>query len=95
MSDPAVSPKYAPLAAFLGGQSLSVTTVTLTLPEIEQVIGQPLPAAASTQTWWTARRGWDRQLRPWLVAGWRVVGVAMRTATPSVTCARVASASTA
>jgi hypothetical protein len=56
--------RYAPLVAFLQGLSPATTTVTLALAEIEHLIGQVLPAAASTKTWWTARRGWDRQLRP-------------------------------
>jgi hypothetical protein len=83
---------YAPLAAYLADQPASTPTVTLTLAAIEQVIGQSLPAGASTQMWWTARRGWDRQPRPWVAAGWRVAGVVMRMATPSVTFARVTAA---
>ena len=80
---------YQPLVDYLAGQPPSTPTVTLTLAEIEQVLGQPLPAAASTQTWWTAQRGWDRQPRPWLAAGWRVANVAMRGMPPTVTFARI------
>jgi hypothetical protein len=63
--------------------------VTLTLPEIEQVIGQTLPAAASTQTWWWGKQDRARP-RPWVQAGWRVADVAMRVMPPTVTFARVA-----
>jgi hypothetical protein len=83
---------YQPLVDYLAGRPPSTPTVTLTLPEIEQVLGRALPAGASTHAWWTAPRGWDRQPRPWLVAGWRVAGVAMRTVPPTVTFARVAAA---
>ena len=89
MRDPAVSPKYAPVATFLAERPRDTVTVTLTLSEIEQLFGQPLPAGAFTRAWWTARRDRDRQLRPWVVVGWRVVTTAMRTVPPTVTFVRV------
>jgi hypothetical protein len=83
------------LAAFLVGQPPRTMTVTLTLAEIEQVIGWPLPAAASTQTWWWGKQDRRRpQPRPWVTAGWQVVRVAMRTVPPAVTFARMALDST-
>jgi hypothetical protein len=85
---------YQPLVDYLAALPASTPTVTLTLAAIEQVLGTALPAAASTQIWWSTTRV-RQQRRPWLVVGWRVAGVALRTATPSVTFARVASASTA
>ena len=84
-----VAERYAPLAAFLRGQSPPTTMMTLTLAEIEQIIGQSLPAGASTQTWWSPTREGAR--RPWVAAGWRVAGTAMRIARPTVTFVRVTS----
>jgi hypothetical protein len=39
---------YAPLIAFLHVQARSTTTVTVTLAELEQAIGQSLPRSGST-----------------------------------------------
>jgi hypothetical protein len=90
MTDSAVPLKYAPLVTFLTARPWDTVTVTLSLPEIEQVIGLPLPAGAFARVWWTARRDRDRQLRPWVRAGWRVATTAMRTVPPTVTFARIA-----
>jgi hypothetical protein len=80
---------YAPLVAFLAAQPPTTTTVTVTLAEVEQVLGLALPASASTQTWWFGKHGRQRP-KPWVAAGWRVARVSMRTATSTVTFARVA-----
>jgi hypothetical protein len=87
MADPSASQLYAPLAAFLTALPLA-TTVTMTLPEIEQVIDRTLPRAASTRMWWQLRHDRERQ-RPWVVAGWRVSQTAMRVVPPTVTFARL------
>ncbi len=41
-------PKYAPLTRYLAAQPPGVSEVTLTLPEIEAIIGAPLPSQART-----------------------------------------------
>jgi hypothetical protein len=81
-------PKYAPLAMLLEERAPATTpSVTLQLAEIECRIGRPLPAGAWARGWWQSTHGSGRP-RPWVAAGWRVVGVAMRTVPPSVTFAR-------
>jgi len=93
MADRDAPPKYAPLAAYLTELAPTTMSVTLTLAEIERLIGDALPAAAWARSWWQIRqeRG---QPRPWRVAGWHVSGVSMRVAPSSVTFARVAADAT-
>jgi hypothetical protein len=84
-----VSP-YQPLADYLAAQPAATATITLTIAEVEAVVGAPLPAAVWTRTWWSkARPGRQREARPWLTAGWRVARLSLRTATPTVTFARL------
>ncbi len=59
---------YVPLAALLTSQPPATLTVTLTLAEIEQVIGRALPAAAWTRGWWQSTKDKGRP-RPWVAAG--------------------------
>jgi len=61
---------FQPLAAFLTAQPPATTAVTLTLAELAQLLGRPLPASASTRTWWGTRPS-SAQARAWLAAGWR------------------------
>jgi hypothetical protein len=77
--------KYAPLTAYLAARPVD----EVTLAEIEQIIGAPLPKSASQASFWTNRRKGLSEDRPWVAAGWRVAGVAMRTAAPTVTFARI------
>ena len=87
---------YQPLADYLAALAPETATVTLTLPEVEAVVGSALPASAWTQMWWSnARQGHWAEVRPWVAAGWRVSGTAMRSAPPTVTFARVGPDSTA
>ena len=65
-------------------------TVTLSLSEVETIIGEPLPPMAGTRVWWMGRRT-SRQSRAWGAAGWRVVSVAFRVAAPTVTFKRARS----
>ena len=62
--------RYQPLADFLATQPPETVSVTLTLAEIERIVGVPLPAIASTQAWWT-NYPTLRHARAWLAAGWR------------------------
>lgn len=63
--------KYIRLAAFLAGQPHSVDRVVMSLPEIEEVVGETLPQDARFPSWW---RNDQRKMhsRAWLAAGWRV-----------------------
>ena len=63
--------KYIRLAAHLASQPPDVERLILTLPEIEQIVGEELPPNARFPSWW---RNDDRRMhsRAWLTAGWRV-----------------------
>ena len=78
--------KYDPLATYLA--ALPSAEVTLTLGEIEAIIGAPLPASAWLRTWWANTLAFG-QGRAWLSVGWRVARASMRTVPPTVTFARV------
>jgi hypothetical protein len=82
--------KYDPLVAYLAG--LAVDEVTLTLPEIEQIVGALLPPSAYRPSYWT-RSTRALVARPWLRAGWLVVRWDLHARPPAVTFARVASES--
>jgi hypothetical protein len=87
---------YQPLTDFLAAQPPETVSITLTLPEVEVLVGTPLPVSAWARTWWSnARQGRWAEARPWVTAGWRVSRTAMRSATPAVTFARVGTDSTA
>ncbi len=79
--------KYEPLRRYLLAQSGE--TVTLTLAEIEAIIGTPLPASARRRPWWTNLR--DHQpmhMLAWWSAGWRASTVGLWSIPPSVTFVR-------
>jgi hypothetical protein len=80
--------KYVPLTAYLAARP--VDEVTLTLAEVEQIIGAPLPVSARQRNYWTNSRQGLFRVRPWLAAGWCVTTAAMRVLPPTVTFARVA-----
>jgi hypothetical protein len=63
--------KYIRLAAFLAGQSAETDRIVLTLPDIEEIVGETLPPNARFPSWW---RNDERKMhsRAWLTAGWRV-----------------------
>jgi hypothetical protein len=61
--------KYIRLAAFLAGQPKDIQRLVMSLREIEDVVGETLPANARFPSWW---RNDDRKMhaRAWLAAGW-------------------------
>lgn len=63
--------KYIRLAAFLAGQSGETERIVLTLPDIEEIVGESLPPNARFPSWW---RNDQRKMhsRAWLTAGWKV-----------------------
>ncbi len=84
---------YAPLATLLANQPLGTATVTLTLAEIEVVLGRAVPVSAWARGWWLGTKDKGRP-RPWVAAGWRVTQVSMRQVPPTVTFARASADST-
>ena len=65
-------PDYARLAAHLA--SLPGARVTLTLAQIEEILGEPLPLGAHIHPgWWSYAPGArNPQARGWSDAGWRL-----------------------
>lgn len=63
--------KYIRLAVFLAEQPAGVNEVSMTLHEIEEVVGAPLPTNARFPSWW---RNDEHRMhsRAWLTAGWKV-----------------------
>ena len=60
------------MAAFLADQPPDVHELTMTLTEIEELIGETLPSNARFPSWW--RNDQHRMhSRAWLTAGWQVV----------------------
>jgi len=83
------TPKYRPLAAYLAAQPADVAEVTLTLAELERVVGAPLSRGVAERAWWAnMRRMPSSQSRAWLGAGWRVDALALRADPPIVTFVR-------
>jgi DNA-binding transcriptional regulator YiaG len=63
--------KYFPLFEFLNGHS--EPSVRLALPEIEELIGEPLPRSARDRRgFWSNRRQGGHQASAWLESGYRV-----------------------
>ncbi|WP_406720972.1 hypothetical protein RPE78_00810 [Thioclava litoralis] len=68
---------YDPLHERLS--SLHVTTVRMSFTDIEEIIGQSLPASSRTYSaWWGNNdQGGKRHSAAWLRAGWRTEGLAL------------------
>ena len=66
--------KYIRLAAHLASQPADIDKLSLSLPEIEEIVGEALPSNARFPSWW---RNDDRKMhsRAWLTAGWKVDNV--------------------
>jgi hypothetical protein len=79
--------RYQPLADYLVGQPARTVQVTLTLAEIEALLGVPLPPSAWRADWWSNTP--TLRYNPWLSVGWRVTGRSFRLAVPTVTFTRV------
>ena len=63
--------KYIRLAAFLAGQPADTERIVLTLPAIEEIVGESLPNNARFPSWWRNDRR-KMHSRAWLTAGWKV-----------------------
>ena len=67
--------KYTPLSVYLARRARYVSVVTLSLPKIEEIIGNDLPSSAlDSERWWMSSRT-SVQGRAWLDVGWTVDGV--------------------
>jgi hypothetical protein len=60
--------KYTPLRDFLIEQD--EPTVSMTFAEIEELLGQPLPASKSSRAWWSNNPDNNVMTREWLAAGY-------------------------
>jgi hypothetical protein len=85
-------PKYQPLADYLA--ALDGDRITLTLAEIERIIGAALPRSAWTHTWWVNTVS-SVQAQVWLGAGWEVSARSLRTSPAAITFACRSSDTTA
>ena len=74
----------------LAGQPAGMLTLTLTLAEIEAILGRPLPRAASTRAWWIDQGKHARHRRLLMAAGWAARAVHFRGPVPSVTFVKAA-----
>jgi hypothetical protein len=80
--------KYVLLAAHLAAQPPEMVSVTLTLAEIEAILGEPLPRGAVTRQWWYNTR--NKGLMPVsMTARWQVAQVMVRTGNRTVTFTRM------
>jgi hypothetical protein len=77
--------KYDPLTAYL--MRFPGAQVTLTLVEIEAILGAPLPPSTRGHTWWGNTVA-SAQARAWLSAGWRMARTQLHSKPPAVTFAR-------
>ena len=80
---------YQPLADYLAGLPPETAEVTLTFPEIEAIVGEPLPRASRLSAWWSPDYGPHAQR--WRATGWRIARLARRTNPPTATFVRVGS----
>ena len=69
--------KYQALGDYLA--ALQADEVTLTFPQMERIIGAPMPAAAHTRRFWLNNpRSPGHPSREWLRVGWRVAAAELR-----------------
>src|SRR5712692_3252834 len=70
--------RYEPLRRYLAGLPKELLSVELTFAQIEELIGEPLPTAASDYAWWRTDEGTPNsgQSRAWLQAGFGVESIA-------------------
>ena len=66
----ALNSRYAGIAGYLKGQSGQTAEATFT--ELEEAIGNSLPASAERHRAWWANTERNTQARVWMEEGWRV-----------------------
>jgi CBS domain-containing protein len=68
---------YAPLAAHLEVQPANITSVNLSFPQIETILGKELPRSAYEYRAWWSNDPMKPQSAAWLDEGWRTTAVSM------------------
>lgn len=79
---------YIRLAAFLAAVPEDRDRVEMSVAEIEDVVGRPLPRGARFPSWWRNDAG-RMHSRAWLAAGWEVLELRDRDTAVFVRPARV------
>lgn len=70
--------RYAPLAIFLQSRPPADDSIDLSFEQIEQILGDTLPASAyNHRNWWANDSVGHVQSRQWLDVGWRVGSINM------------------
>jgi hypothetical protein len=80
--------KYQPLADYFAALAPETAYVTLTLPEIEAIVGAPLPGSAVTAAFWTNSRS-GPHAGVWLDVGWVLTERSVRTWPATITFTRL------
>ncbi len=76
--DKRLNSRYGPLAIFLQKVPIDSERISLSFKEIEQIIGDELPASARLyRVWWSNNLKVNPQARQWWEAGWSVATVRM------------------
>ena len=66
--------KYIRLAAYLADQPATVDRLVMTVPEIEEIVGETLPPGSRFPSWWR-NDNHRAHSRAWLTAGWEVAAM--------------------
>jgi hypothetical protein len=80
--------KYDPLGAYLACQSADDDLVTLTLAEIEAILGTALPVSAAGPQFWSNFAG-NHASYSWLQIGWRVAMIHRNPCVYAITFVRM------
>lgn len=76
--DKRLDSRYAPLTIFLQKVPINDVSISLSFKEIEQIIGDELPASARLyRVWWSNNLKVNPQAQQWWEAGWRVSTIRM------------------
>jgi hypothetical protein len=75
--DDAPKGSYAPLAEHLKAQKSSITSLSVTFQEIEDILGKELPRSAFEYRAWWANDPTKPQSAAWLDEGWRTMAISM------------------
>ena len=81
---------YQPLTEYLAAQAAD--TVTISLPQIEAILGAALPASAYLPEWWLSQTARFVQVQGWRLAGWHATDCTTRDGDQWVTFVRSARA---
>ncbi len=78
VEDKRLDARYAPLAIWLQKVPITDESISLSFKEIEQIIGDELPASARLyRIWWSNNLKINPHARQWWEAGWRISTIRM------------------